>query len=62
MKSQGEKSDVKGEYVKYWVPELKDVPVKDIHEPTSAQRKKAGYPEPIVNHAESRKRAIHRFK
>lgn len=62
MKSQGEKSDSNGDYVKYWVPELADVPVKNIHEPTSAQRKKAGYPEPMVDHKESRERALRRFK
>ena len=30
---QGEKFDKKGEYVKKWVVELKEVPVKFIHKP-----------------------------
>ncbi|KAK4053635.1 DNA photolyase phr1 [Microbotryomycetes sp. JL221] len=60
--SQSKKSDPNGTYIRHWVPELKDVKGDDIHDPPAAIRKKVGYPLPIVDHAQARKRAIARFK
>lgn len=64
---QGEKFDADGEYVRMWVPELKDLPKKWIHKPWEAPDvvlHEAGitlgktYPKPIVDHGAARKRAL----
>ena len=63
---QGEKFDKEGEYVKKWVPELKDLPKKFIHKPwefTDAKFKLGkDYPNPIVNHEAARAKALSAFK
>jgi deoxyribodipyrimidine photo-lyase len=64
---QSKKFDPTGEYIKRWIPELKNVSAKWIHEPwkmtpiDQAQAKiKMGhdYPLPMVNHDEARKKAL----
>jgi deoxyribodipyrimidine photo-lyase len=68
---QGRRFDPDGDYVRRWVPELRDVPVAYIHEPWTmpgAVQAAAGcrigtdYPAPIVNHAEARVRAIATYR
>jgi deoxyribodipyrimidine photo-lyase len=59
--AQGERFDPKGDYVRRWVPELKDAPTAAIHKPWEAGGAK-GYPPPIVDHAEARERALAAFK
>ncbi|CAG7955050.1 unnamed protein product [Penicillium salamii] len=63
---QSERFDPEGEYIRHWLPELRDVSGKAIHEPyargAAAIAQKNGYPKPIVDHAESRNRALERFK
>lgn len=68
---QSEKFDPDGVYIKKWCPELKDLPVKYIHEPWNAPKsvlEKAGiklgetYPKPIVDHSTARDRALKIFK
>ena len=65
--TQGTKFDPDGEYVRRWVPELAELPSRDIHAPAEAKPavlRDAGvaigrvYPEPIVDHAEARKLAL----
>ena len=68
---QGERFDADGEYVKYWIPELSDIPNELIHEPWSASPKilsKANveigkdYPERILPHDIARKRALSAYR
>jgi deoxyribodipyrimidine photo-lyase len=63
---QSEKFDKEGEYIRKWVPELRDVKGKAIHDPYGRGEgntaKRNGYPKPIVVHAESRERTSARYK
>ena len=63
---QGEKFDKDGEYVKKWVPELKNLPKKFIHKPWEFNEEKfklgRDYPNPIVKHEEARVKALNAFK
>ncbi|GLI81673.1 DNA photolyase phr1 [Penicillium ochrochloron] len=63
---QSERFDPDGEYIRHWVPELRDVKGNAIHEPytrgAGAIAQKNGYPRPIVEHAASRDRALARYK
>ena len=64
---QGEKFDKEGMYVKKWVPELKDVPKKFLHQPWEIKDTKIlkigiDYPYPIVVHEEARAKALASFK
>ncbi len=59
---QGEKFDPKGDYVRRYVPELKDMPDKYIHHPWDAPTPSRNYPNPIVDLSEGRARALMAFK
>ena len=64
---QGEKFDKEGEYVKKWIPELKNIPKKFIHKPWELQGEKnfklgEDYPFPLVKHEEARAKALKAFK
>ena len=63
---QSEKFDLEGEYIRKWVPELKDVKGKAIHDPygrgASDIVKKTGYPKPVVDHKQSREKTLTRYK
>jgi len=65
--TQGRKFDPQGAYVRRFVPELAALPDEAIHEPAAAKPgllERAGirlgrdYPEPVVDHAEARKKAL----
>ena len=69
--SQGERFDPNGDYVRQFVPELRNLPTKYIHAPASAPESmlaKAGvaigktYPAPLVDLAATRKRALERYE
>jgi deoxyribodipyrimidine photo-lyase len=49
---QGRRHDPDGEYVRRWVPELRDVP-GDVHQPAPGS-----YLRPVVDHASARQRAL----
>ncbi|MGY1750400.1 FAD-binding domain-containing protein [Modestobacter sp. SYSU DS0511] len=60
--TQGRRFDPDGTYVKRWVPELRGLDVKHVHEPwTAPGGVPAGYPEPIVDHAHERLVALDRY-
>ena len=60
--TQSEKFDGDGEYIRRYVPELADVPIKHLHQPWLApDGPPEGYPGPIVDHAAERKEALDRY-
>jgi len=64
---QGEKFDKDGEYVKKWIPELKDIEKKFVHKPWELENKKnfklgKDYPFPLVKHETARAKALSAFK
>lgn len=67
---QQQRFDPRGDYVRRYLPELRDVPDEYLAEPWTmpeAVQKQAGciigsdYPEPIVDHAAARHEALHRY-
>ena len=60
--AQGERYDPGGAYVRRWLPELAGVPDAHVHQPwTAPGGPPAGYPGPIVDHAEEREEALRRY-
>ena len=69
--SQGAKFDPSGAYVRRWVPELRGVPTRAIHDPArlaelrgrlDAPKGLRDYPEPIVDHSHERVEALRRYQ
>lgn len=62
--TQSKEHDAQCEYIKRWIPELKDVPNEDIHKWDTdwEKHKDCGYPKPIVNYAEQREKSIKMYK
>jgi len=65
--TQGERFDPDADYIKAYVPELRDVPADDIHdwpELSLSERRTLApdYPDPIVDHSERREEAIETFE
>lgn len=68
--AQGKKFDPQGEYIKCWVPELENFPIRYIHEPWMASHDAqyaAGiiigrdYPKPVIDLTISRRQALERY-
>ena len=55
--TQSEKFDA-GDYIRHWVPELKDVPNAAIHDPDAAGCRPDAYPPKLIGHREARERAL----
>jgi deoxyribodipyrimidine photo-lyase len=62
--TQSKDHDPDCEYIKKWIPELKDIPVKDIHNWDTAweKHKESKYPKPIINYAEQKEKSIKMYK
>ncbi|MEJ7832935.1 MAG: deoxyribodipyrimidine photo-lyase [Nocardioides sp.] len=61
--TQGRKFDPDAVYLRRWVPELAGLPEgADPHEPSEADRKAVGYPEPMVDHLAERQVALDRYQ
>jgi deoxyribodipyrimidine photo-lyase len=60
--TQGQKFDPDGDYVRRWVPELRGVSGKAVHEPWTLDKPPAGYPAPIVDHKRERQEALNRYQ
>ena len=61
--TQGSKFDPDGDYVRRWVPELRDVDVRYVHEPwTDPAGLPEGYPARVVDHAEERRESLDRLE
>lgn len=63
---QSEKFDPEGEYIRKWVPELKGVSAKAVHDPYARGEglvaERAGYPRMVVEHRVARERCLQRYK
>ena len=62
---QSKKHDPKGTYIKKWLPELKDVEPKHLHEwdkYCEEYKGKLDYPSPIVDYKEAKERVLKAYK
>jgi deoxyribodipyrimidine photo-lyase len=59
--TQARKFDPDGDYVRRWVPELRDVAGPAVHEPWRLADPPRGYPAPIIDHAVERQVALARY-
>jgi len=61
---QSEEHDPDCEYIKKWIPELKDVKPEDIHnwDTEWQNHKECGYPKPIVDYSEQKEKSIKMYK
>ena len=58
---QGTDHDPTGDYVRRWVPELRGIPGKAVHEPWALAKPPKDYPARIVDHAAERQEALRRY-
>jgi deoxyribodipyrimidine photo-lyase len=61
---QSKNFDPNAEYIKRWIPELADVPAKDIHNWNSVYQnyKHVDYPKPIVDYSEQKDKALKMYE
>ncbi len=61
--TQSERYDAHGDFIKEWVPELRDVPAERLHAPPApGMRLAKDYPPPMVDHSTERDRTLEMFK
>ncbi len=58
---QGKDHDPKGLFIRKWIPELSNIPQKDIHTPWLSKVKLKNYPLPLVDESTARKEAAKRI-
>ena len=57
--TQSEKFDADGEFIRHFLPQLKNLSRKEIHAPFAIRG--LDYPPPMVDHGEARKRTLERY-
>lgn len=60
--TQGEKFDKDCKFIKYWIPKLKDIPNKEIHNWEDFSKNYDFYPDPIIDYKKSRVKALDTYK
>ena len=60
--TQSQNFDPNGEFIKKFIPELKNIPIAQIHQPQPDLFLSTNYPAPMLDLRESRVRAIQAFK
>jgi deoxyribodipyrimidine photo-lyase len=60
---QSSNFDPDAEYIKKWIPELADVPAKDIHQwnMTFQNYRSIKYPKPIVDYHDQKEKALRMY-
>jgi deoxyribodipyrimidine photo-lyase len=59
---QSKKFDPHGDYIRKWMPELRELDEKDIHALWESSVDVPEYPEPIVDHKFARERTLDAYK
>lgn len=61
--SQSKRHDPDGNYIRQWIPELRDIPASRLHAPPDDNRPVArGYPLPMLDHSAEREKTLQIFK
>ena len=60
--TQTAKFDPEGEYIKQWVPELREIPAERFMKPPAGNRLAPSYPLPMVDHAQEREVALEMYR
>ncbi|KEQ19279.1 deoxyribodipyrimidine photo-lyase [Endozoicomonas numazuensis] len=60
--SQSEKFDASGQFIRQWLPQLKEQGNKEIHAPWQYDIHDIDYPTPIIDHKLSREKVLSAFK
>lgn len=59
---QSKKFDPEAKFIKKYIPEISELDQKEIHDPYLIKTKKVAYPNPVINHAEQREKALLMFR